>query len=175
MLTAGCIESEGDQLLHLEASIDVIFARNRQRARDNRHPLTYEEIRNAVRGYLNGKGKFEPGLYGIDPYAGKRKVAPEVAIQNNIKQEVVNELMVRGWSQPSSFGKNVVRDKTRKPRASGEEKANSCCKDYNSQGGCDQAVPCDKGQHKCSRRSGEFVCFRSHSASACDNARMGSR
>ena len=48
----------------------MILARNRQRARDNRHPLTYEEIRGAVRGYLNGKGKFEPGLYGVDPYAG---------------------------------------------------------------------------------------------------------
>ena len=170
----GCVESEKDQLVHLEAAIDVVLARNRQRARDNRHPLTYEDICRAIRGYLNGKGKFEPGLYGVDPYAGKRKVAPEVAIQSNITKEVVNELMVRGWSQPGSFGKNMGKDRTKKPRASGEEKSNSCCKDFKSQGGCDQAVPCEKGQDKCSWRSGS-LCASDHSAIACDYARMGGR
>ena len=167
----GCVECEKDQLLHLEAAVDVVLARNRQRARDNRHPLTYEDIRMAIRGYLNGKGKFEPGLFGIDPYAGKKKLSPEASIQSNITKEVVNELMVRGWSQPGSFGKSGVKDR-KKPRSSGEDKVNSCCKDFNSQGGCNQVVPCEKGQHKCSKRSGEFVCFRHHSASTCDNARM---
>ena len=59
-----CVENEAEQILHLENSIDLVLARNRQRARDGRHPLTYEDIRLVVRGYLNSKGKYEPGLYG---------------------------------------------------------------------------------------------------------------
>ena len=59
-----CVESETEQILHLESTIDLVLARNRQRARDGRHPLTYEDIRLVVRGYLNSKGKYEPGLYG---------------------------------------------------------------------------------------------------------------
>ena len=60
----GCVENEAEQILHLENSIDLVLARNKQRARDGRHPLTYEDIRLAIRGYLNSKGKCEPGLYG---------------------------------------------------------------------------------------------------------------
>ena len=46
-----CVESEKDQLLHLENAVDVFLSNNRQRARDNRNPLVYEDVRMAIRGY----------------------------------------------------------------------------------------------------------------------------
>ena len=58
------MEDEAEQVKLLEEAVDTVLSRNRQKARSARHPLTYEEIRLCIRGFLNGKGKHEPGLFG---------------------------------------------------------------------------------------------------------------
>ena len=171
-VSLGCVSSEKEQRDLLELAFDKLLARNAQRAKVGigGHPLTYEEVRAALRTFLNSKGKAETGLYGVDPYAGKKRIT-EAA---KIKETVISELRQMGWRGPDSQGQgheNKSKTNKEKKKRTGDDRAKKLCVDFNSQAGC-SASPCAK-QHKCNKREGDFVCGRSgHNKFNCDHPKF---
>jgi len=174
----GCVSSEKEQRDLLELAFDKLLARNAQRAKVGigGHPLTYEEVRAAIRTFLNSKGKAETGLYGVDPYAGKKRIT-EAA---KIKETVISELRQMGWRAPEGQGhghghgqglEGKGKKKKDKAKKTGDDRSSKLCVDYNSQAGCSSS-PCAK-QHKCNKREGDFVCGRSgHNRFNCDHPKF---
>ena len=172
VFSPGCVSSEKEQRDLLELAFDKLLARNAQRAKVGigGHPLTYEEVRAAIRTFLNSKGKAETGLYGVDPYAGRKRIT-EAA---KIKETVISELRQMGWRGPEGHGHGhdvKPKKKKEKTKKTGDERSKNICVDYNSQAGC-SASPCAK-QHKCNKREGDFVCGRSgHNKFNCDHPKF---
>ena len=171
-VSLGCVSSEKEQRDLLELAFDKLLARNAQRAKVGigGHPLTYEEVRAALRTFLNSKGKAETGLYGVDPYAGKKRIT-EAA---KIKETVISELQQMGWRAPDNQGQghdNKPKGKKEKKKRTGDDKSKNICGAFNTQAGC-SASPCAK-QHKCNKREGDFVCGRSgHNRLNCDHPKF---
>lgn len=178
----GISSSEKEQMELLECGIDKILARNSQRARTNLPPLTYESIRAALRTFLHSKGKPESGLFGVDPYAGKKKITEEARLSQSIKSDVMAQLRAAGWTKPGNQSQKQKEQKAKPQeqkkkdggKSRGDQKVAGCCPDYNTTGGCSVlGDSCTKGAHKCSKRSGEFVCLRAgHARHNCDHPKL---
>ena len=178
----GISSSEREQMELLECGVDKILARNSQRARTNLPPMTYESIRAALRTFLHSKGKPESGLFGVDPYAGRKKLTEEARLSQSIKSDVLAQLKAAGWSkqggQTHKSKEHKVKPQDQKKKEGGKSKGDlkvqSCCPDFNSPSGCTTVGDsCGKGAHKCSKRSGEFVCLRTgHSRQNCDHPKL---
>ena len=175
----GVSSNEKEQLELLECGIDKILARNSQRARTNLPPMTYEQVRAALRTFLHSKGKPESGLFGVDPYAGRKKLTEEARLSQSIKSDVLAQLKAAGWKQGNQSKrdqkpKNTEQKKKDGGKSKGDQKVATCCPDYNSPSGCSATgESCSKGAHKCSKRSGEFVCLRSgHARQNCDHPKL---
>ena len=104
----------------------------------------------------------------MDPYAGRKRVSDESRIKDTVTAAVVRDLVARGVHQPGLKSKRERKKDKLTARRTLDKK---CCPDFNSPGGCKQE-DCKKGLHKCSKRSGEYVCLRSHAAMQCDNPRL---
>ena len=106
----------------------------------------------------------------MDPYAGRKRISDEARIKDTVTAAVVKDLVARGVHQPGNH--NKPRKEKKKDKLTARRVLDKkCCPDFNSQGGCKQE-DCKKGLHKCSKRSGEYVCLRNHAAMNCDNARL---
>ena len=104
-------------------------------------------------------------------------------MSQSIKLDVLAQLKAAGWSKPGGqVGKGHKETKTKSHeqkkkdggKSRGDQKVATTCPDYNSASGCSTAGDsCAKGAHKCSKRSGEFVCLRlGHSRPHCDHPKL---
>ena len=186
----GVIETERQQMLWLEESIDVVLARNAQRGREkDRAPYTYTEVKNCLVQYLNKKGKAESSLYGIDPYGGRKAISQEDRMTESIVDKVEKRIRVTGnvvvQSQPQYQQQPLQQrgggaQRQQQPQQgsfqgkSKEDKLRELCPDYNTSVGCSQPHgQCSKGKHLCSNNNGRnFVCLRKHSAVNCRNPQV---
>ena len=105
----------------------------------------------------------------MDPYAGRKKISDESRIKDTVTAAVVRDLVARGVHQPG--GSKAKKEKKKDKLTARRTLDKKCCPDFNSASGCKQD-DCKKGLHKCSKRSGEYVCLRSHAVMQCDNARL---
>ena len=173
----GAVSSEKEQLDLLETLLDKLLSRNAQRARTGLPPMQYEQVRAATKSFLHSKGKSEAGLYGVDPYAGKRKLTDEARMKQDIEASLTAKF--KNWNKQDGpvrdrRQKNKNEDKKKRDKGSdGASKVSKLCKDFNSQSGCSSQGDCAKGEHKCSRRKGDFVCQRTgHNRLDCDHPKL---
>ena len=110
-VSPGCVSSEKEQRDLLELAFDKLLARNAQRAKVGigGHPLTYEEVRAAIRTFLNSKGKAETGLYGVDPYAGKKRITETRAFYSSMFPSKTRRQGHREtWRQGQGQGQGLI-------------------------------------------------------------------
>ena len=170
----GVVSEEKEQLELLEAVLDKLLSRNAQRARTSLPPMTHDQCRAAIRTFLHSKGKSEAGLYGVDPYAGRKRITERDQMKQDVKASIMADLKQSGWSRPEHGGREKKsRDKGDKKsgKHNGAAKVASLCKDFNTTG-CSATGDCPKGGHRCSKRKGDFVCQQNHSKTKCDNPRF---
>ena len=150
----GVVESEKEQLDLLEALLDKLLARNSQRARTNLPPMTHVQVREAIKTFLHSKGKSEAGLYGVDPYSGKRRITEEARMSENVEAKVLARLKNSGWVKPGGTEEKKLKKKKEKAsKVDGASKVAALCRDFNSQEGCSNpAGDCSKGKHRCAKR-----------------------
>ena len=172
----GVVSSEKEQLELLEAVFDKLLSRNAQRARTFLPPMTHDQCRAAIRTFLHSKGKSEAGLYGVDPYAGRKRITEKDQMKQDVKASIIADLKQSGWSRPDHGGKDKKHRDRKEDRKSGKHsgaaKVASLCKDFNSPEGCPSQGDCSKGGHRCSKRKGDFVCQQNHSKTKCDHPRF---
>ena len=173
----GAVSSEREQLDLLETLLDKLLSRNSQRARTGLPPMQYEQVRAATKSFLHSKGKSEAGLYGVDPYAGKRKLTDEARMKQDIEASLTAKF--KSWNKadgPVRERRQKVKNEDKKKKKEGSDgasKVSKLCKDFNSQSGCSSQGDCAKGEHKCSRRKGDFVCQRTgHNRLDCDHPKL---
>ena len=169
----GVVGSEREQLELLEGTLDLLLSRNSQRARTSLPPLTHEQVRATIRTYLHRKGKSEAGLYGVDPYSGRKRLSE----RDQLKQDVEASIMSKMKSYNSGGGPREGKKKDKKNdkksgKMDGAAKVARLCRDFNSQEGCQAQGDCPKGVHRCSKRKGDFVCQQDHPKPKCDHPRF---
>ena len=116
--------------------------------------------------------------FTVDPYAGKRKITEEARIQESVKTSLLADLKAAGWTKqpnrPVKESRKEGKKDKKKDGKGGDAKVSRLCPDFNTASGCSvTGESCPKGQHRCSRRSGDFVCLRSgHGKQACDHPKL---
>lgn len=136
----------------------------------------------SLRTFLHSKGKPESGLFGVDPYAGRKKLTEEARLSQSIKSDVMAQLKAAGWTKSGGKQGGGHKEKPKGQeqkkkdggKSRGDKKVSTCCPDFNSAAGCPgTGDSCPKGDHKCSKRSGEFVCLRlGHARQNCDHPKL---
>jgi hypothetical protein len=106
----------------------------------------------------------------------------EARLSQTIKSDVLAQLKAAGWSKSGAQTSKPVKKKgesneSKKKddgKSRGDKKVQTCCPDFNSSSGCSvTGDSCPKGAHKCSKRSGDFVCLRlGHSRLSCDHPKL---
>ena len=167
----GVVSSEREQLELLEGTLDLLLSRNSQRARTNLPPLTHEQVRATIRTYLHRKGKSEAGLYGVDPYSGRKRLSERDQLKQDVEASIMSKMKGYngGGSGPREGKKKDKKNDRKSGKMDGASKVARLCKDYNSQEGCQAQGDCPKGIHRCSRRKGDFVCQQDHPKPKCDH------
>ena len=99
-------------------------------------------------------------------------------MQETIKASLMSDLKAAGWSKqvnkPAKESRKEGKKDKKKEGKGGDAKVSRLCPEFNSNSGCSvTGDSCPKGQHRCSRRSGDFVCLRSgHGKPACDHPKL---
>ena len=108
----------------------------------------------------------------MDPYSGKRRITEEARIKQEVEASLLQK--VKSWNKPDRDRRSRKKEE-RKDRApmDGNAKISKLCKAFNSPEGCSSQGDCPKGEHKCSRRKGDFVCQRTgHNRQNCDHPKF---
>ena len=174
----GVVSSEREQLELLEGTLDLLLSRNSQRARTNLPPLTHEQVRATIRTYLHRKGKSEAGLYGVDPYSGRKRLSERDQLKQDVEASIMSKMNGRGGGGARDRDRNKrkkEKDDKRSGKQDGASKVARLCRDYNSQEGCQAEGDCPKGVHRCAKRKGDFVCQQNHPKTKCDHPKFAKR